>query len=140
MEQSFANIDQVRAKIHSAFDSKVRMRAIMTAAEYTKKAFSDIYPHLCQDMTPIMITYLAMMNYHILGNIFPEPSICLQYYMRLVIMRWLSTLQERLLNEPAACRMMHSSGTFCLFAKPYYADYDETILGSDFALDLQPIV
>lgn len=46
MEQSLANIDQVRAKIHSVFDNKVRMRAIMTAAEYTEKAFSDIYVRL----------------------------------------------------------------------------------------------
>ncbi|TGO12632.1 hypothetical protein BTUL_0085g00440 [Botrytis tulipae] len=46
MEQSLANIDQVRAKIHNVFNNKVRMRAIMTAAEYTEAAFSDIYVRL----------------------------------------------------------------------------------------------
>ncbi|TGO36633.1 hypothetical protein BHYA_0119g00230 [Botrytis hyacinthi] len=51
MEQSLANIDQVRAKIHNVFDNKVRMRAIMTAADYTEEAFSDIYVRLayCRD-------------------------------------------------------------------------------------------
>lgn len=46
MEQSLTNIDQVRAKIHSVFDDKVRMRAIMTAAEFIDKAFSDIYVNM----------------------------------------------------------------------------------------------
>ncbi|KAF5875679.1 uncharacterized protein Bfra_011441 [Botrytis fragariae] len=46
MEQSLTNIDQVRAEIYSVFDNEVRMRAIITAAEYTEKAFSDIYAEL----------------------------------------------------------------------------------------------
>ncbi|TGO22359.1 hypothetical protein BPAE_0171g00180 [Botrytis paeoniae] len=46
MEQSLTNIDQVRAKVYSVFDNKVRMRAIMAAVKYTEKAFSDIYAKL----------------------------------------------------------------------------------------------
>lgn len=49
-------------------------------------------------------------------------------------------MQERLLNDPTACCIMQSSGTFCLFANLYYVDYDAMIVGSGLGLDLQPIV